>query len=369
MHTEKYSIIQIIDQLNVGGAERVLVTLSNLFHEHGHAVTVLTTVRPGPLASLLNNGIQQITLNRKWKWNPITMYRLYKAVKAYDIIHVHSSYNLRYLYCAKKIYSLRKLIFFHEHFGDIDLDKSVKWHQKLIYPNIVFIGVSRLHTKWALDSLCMNPNRIFLLPNTVRKEVVLSDIKNETTTKQIIVVANFRPSKNIEFALKLFKTLIKGNKHKYHFTIIGQVADANYYNSILLLINKYALDEYLTIYHNLNQLQPHLPKYDRAIHTAVSESGPLVLIEYLAQGLPFLSYKTGEVALMVQKELPEFILNTFEIDEWVNNMEHILAQPKNEWKAMLSGLYEKHFSTEVYYQKCLSIYEQALSKSISSKEF
>src|SRR6185503_12378296 len=95
---KKYSIVQIIDRLNIGGTERVLVTLSNLLHEKGHNVSVVTTVTEGPLAAMLNKNIPVINLQRKWKWNPVTMYRLIKAIKHFDIIHVHSSYNLRYLF-------------------------------------------------------------------------------------------------------------------------------------------------------------------------------------------------------------------------------------------------------------------------------
>jgi len=37
----KLSVVQVIDMLSVGGAERVLVTLSNILHDHGHKVKVI----------------------------------------------------------------------------------------------------------------------------------------------------------------------------------------------------------------------------------------------------------------------------------------------------------------------------------------
>src|SRR5438874_4568066 len=97
MQNKKFKVVQIIDRLHIGGAERVVIMLSNLLQQHGHNVKVITTVNTGPLAKQLNKEIKQISLNRKWKWNPITMRRLISEVKEYDVIHVHSSHNLRYL--------------------------------------------------------------------------------------------------------------------------------------------------------------------------------------------------------------------------------------------------------------------------------
>ena len=86
MQDKKLSVVQITDQLNIGGAERVLVTLSNLLHQHGHTVAVVTTVIKGPLATQLHQDIPIIDLQRKWKWNPFTMLRLIKSIKGFDII-------------------------------------------------------------------------------------------------------------------------------------------------------------------------------------------------------------------------------------------------------------------------------------------
>src|SRR3954451_9541010 len=99
-----YSIVQVTDQLNVGGAEQIVVMLANLLQAHGHPTAVVTTVASGPLANKLHPIVQFINLNRQWKRNPVTMYRLVKVLKQFDIVHVHSSYNLRYVYLASRLF-------------------------------------------------------------------------------------------------------------------------------------------------------------------------------------------------------------------------------------------------------------------------
>src|SRR4051812_1632827 len=148
-----YSIVQVTDQLNIGGAEQIVVMLANLLQVHGHKTAVVTTVAPGPLATKLHPAVQHINIDRKWKWNPVKMYRLVKVLKQYNVVHVHSSYNLRYVFLAGRLFFLQKTIFYHEHFGDIHINTTVAWHQRWIYPKVNFIAVSRQLAEWAIDKI------------------------------------------------------------------------------------------------------------------------------------------------------------------------------------------------------------------------
>ena len=367
MSTAKLSIVQVTDQLNVGGAERVLVTLSNLFHRHGHAVTVLTTVRPGPLASSLDKGIRQVTLNRGWKWNPITLYRLYNTIKPYDIVHVHSFYNLRYVLLAARLFGLRKKICYHEHSGYVQPTDTVSRLKKYLLQQTLFIAVSERLQQWAVTQAAIPSGQVFLLPNTVARVNTGNQLRKEHTTKRVIIVSNFLPNKNLAFAIRLLIELRGKQGIDIDLAIVGKVYDEPYYREILQQITAANLAAHIEIIPSCNEVQALLSSFDLAIHTSLNESGPLVLIEYLAQGLPFLSYQTGEVAAIIQQELPAFILDSFETERWVESIRHILAQPKGIWQDKLTGLYEKYFSTDGYYRKCLPVYEQALSENLTGK--
>jgi len=362
MQKKNLRIVQIIDRLHIGGAERVLVTLSNLLNEHGHSVKVITTVSPGPLVQQLHKSVEHVNLNRKWKWNVITMRKLIKEIKDYDVIHVHSSYNLRYVYLAVKLFTLSKPIFFHEHYGDIHIDESVRWHQRLIYPNTVFIGVSKQHTKWAIEKLKMPKEKVFLLPNTLEKVEVPVSEKKSNTVKELLIVSNFRPTKNIEFAIELFTHLKEDALFDYQFTIIGQIADKPYYEKIYQQISDNNLEPYLTIITDSVNIQPLLNQFHLALHTAISESGPLVLIEYMAQGLPFITYNTGEVVEEIKNKLSLAVLYSFDKYEWINRIQTLLALPSDDLSKKFSNVYDHYFSAEEYYNKVMEIYESMLGE-------
>ncbi len=122
------------------------------------------------------------------------------------------------------------------------------------------------------------------------------------------------------------------------------------------------LDQYVQIITDCNNVDPLLKNFDLALHTSKSESGPLVLIEYIAQCVPFVAYNTGEVAEILKKEIPEIILSFFNTDIWVKQISSMLHTPANEAKIKLENIYQNYFSPEKYYQQCISIYEQVLKR-------
>ena len=357
----KYSIVQITDQLNIGGTERVAVTLCNLMHAHGHKVKMLTIVSPGPLAVQLNKEIEIKNLNRNWKWNPAFMYRLIKEIRGYDVVHVHSSYNLRYVFLAAKIFGLKKTIFFHEHFGDININQSVAWHTKYIFPKTIFIAVSNQLARWALEKVGVPANKVFVLPNIATKIAAEKISAKSTDSINLLVVSNIRTSKNLEFAITIFDELVTLKKRNYQLTIIGNIADEAYFNKIKNLIADKKIQNKISFIHDCISVQSLLPQYDIALHTATSESGPLVLIEYLAQGLPFITYATGEVVEQIKNDLPEFIMSSFNMDEWIAAIQNLLSADTEPLQKRMNIVFEKYYSPENYYQQCIAIYEAGLN--------
>ena len=84
-------ILQVIDQLKVGGAEKVLVDLTNILHDHKQDVSVLCLLSSAVLDAQLNHTVVVSYLKRKNKYNPFTLFKLYNILRSYDVVHVHVS--------------------------------------------------------------------------------------------------------------------------------------------------------------------------------------------------------------------------------------------------------------------------------------
>jgi len=359
MKENKISVIQVIDQLNAGGAERVLVNWANILHEKGQQSAVITTVGPGVLAKALQEDIELFDLRRKWKWNPFAMYRLVKILKNYDVIHVHSSHNLRYVWLASKLFRLKKIIFFHEHF----YFEKISWHRRAIYPKTKMICVSNFVRDWAIKNNLSTEKNVFILPNIIVPHLIdIAPGKKQKDIVKIVMTGNIAPRKNIEFALEIFNELKKQLFENYNLTIIGSVTDKKYYTYLQNKITIYGLEKQVQFIHDCDNIQPILNQFDLALHPSKFETGPLVLIEYLAKSLPFLSSNTGEVPAQIGEELPGFIIKNNEPETWAAAIQEIITMDKKILDKKMKTVFEKYYSIDQYYEKGMSIYAKGLEK-------
>ena len=360
MSDKKISVVQVIDQLNVGGAERVLINWANILLEKKQQAAVVTTVRPGVLSKELKEEVIFFDLQRKWKWNPFAMHRLVKFIKNYDVIHVHSSHNLRYVWLASKLFGLKKPIFFHEHFY---FDK-ISWHRRVIYPKTKMICVSGFVRDWAIQNKLSTENNSFLLRNTIVPHLIdIAPTEKKTGTIKILMTGNIAPRKNMEFALEIMKELKNQLFEKYELTIIGSIADKKYFNYIQNKIAIDGLENQINFIHDCENVQPILNHFDLAIHPSKFETGPLVLIEYLSKSLPFVSHNTGEVPFQIKEALPGFIIENFEPEKWLTAIQDILSDDKKILHTKMKSVFEKFYSIDQYYETGMNIYAKGLNKA------
>ncbi|WP_370392201.1 glycosyltransferase [uncultured Winogradskyella sp.] len=351
-------IVQVIDRLEVGGAERVLVDLTNLLHESNYAVSVVCLLEEGQLDAQLASEIPVTYIRRKNKFNPIYLFKLYKELNKYDVIHIHLRQVLRYVSLLFYLTGLHKkrVVVFHDHFGKISEHKSIGNSIKLAIKKCsAYVGVSEELVSWAKEE-GLN-SKIYKIANIIRKNRTL--IKTERTNHKsvkVVSVGNFRPQKNYEYLLDV----IKRSPDHYHFTIYGQAVDIAYFEKIKTQICNFNITNKVTIITNCKDIKAELHKYDIGIHTAKSETGPLVAIEYLSENLPFVGYNTGEVADKVKLVFKEFIQYDFEVTNWLKQMD-LLFKNKEELEAKIEQFYNQNFSEETYVKSCVSIYEELLS--------
>lgn len=346
-------ILQIIDQLEVGGAEKVLVDMSNILDEHQHDVTVLCLLTPAVLDTHLNTTIKRVYLKRKNKYNPFTLYRLYRQLNTYDVVHVHCRQVMRYvgLLLFLPRFLVKFKVVFHDHYGQIASDKKIDSLLKMQLDRIqAYIGVSNELVSWYQQ--IFKQKQAYLLSNIVRfTETSVTKSKNPDTCK-LVMVGNFRPQKNYEFAINLLAQL----PSNYTLTIIGGVVDESYYQKVSNQAQQLQLVNRLTIKTAVTNPRSELVNYDMAIHTATSETGPLVAIEYLSINLPFVMFNTGRVAEQIQPELSDFILSNTDVDLWKERIAYILAH-KDSYRTKISSIFRENFSEDIYVQKCQAIYQ------------
>ncbi len=335
-------ILQIIDKLNVGGAERVFVDMCTILYENNCNVTALLLLDEGVLDKELNQNIPKIYLNRNNKWNIFKMYECATILKQYEIIHCHCRQVYKYIKLVDLLFFINKKIIFQDHYGITNINNQVPFYLKYIFKPKFYIAVSKNSLKWCKEYLNIEEKCIFFLGNIVVKENIKTHSDNNISY-DFILVSNIKSNKNNLFALDL---AIKMNKSLF---LIGKNQDESYFQSIC----NFNFDG-LKLDSSINNVQQYLKNANLGLHTSVYETGPLVLIEYLAQGLPFLAYETGEVASILKPYFPEYFIDNFDIEKWEERITKLLNATPDYDK--MNAVFEKHFGKQHYFEKLNSIY-------------
>ena len=142
-------IVQVIDQLSLGGAERVCLNLVNLFYRKGYDVKLILFKNKGKLLDFIDQGVDVVFL--KENQNKIQAYKnLIEELEDADIVHVHMRQNYRFVRKAMLFKNVKKPVIFHDHYGKIAIKKRVPLFYKSLLKPHFYIGCSKLLTDWAV---------------------------------------------------------------------------------------------------------------------------------------------------------------------------------------------------------------------------
>ncbi len=348
-------VVLLNDQLNAGGAERVLVNMANQLHKNGVEVKVVLFLKPSILDALIDPDIPVSYLHRKGRFDLRAMFALKKEVRTFDIVHVHSRYNLRYYFVSKILTGIKKpKIVFHEHIPILKVDYFTRFCLK---KSNAYLAVLKSMCLWAEKTLHLPSSHIFYLPNIVCAPI--GNINQQLSGCKIMMTGNIWHFKNQLFAVDLINEL----PESYTLDIYGRINDKNYYQKMIAKIEKDKLQHRIKIIQSVNNIYEVTGKYNFAIHTSPDETGPLVLIEYMYAGLPFLAYKTGDVIENVIDELPEVVMNSFDIENWKNSISHVMNNDKcrSHIRQKMKAIVAQKFSEDKYFQQLNHIYQSILN--------
>lgn len=131
-------ILHVINALEVGGAERLLVEALPLMKKKGHEVEVLLLQSTGDLfeEQLQEQGIRINALNAKGgRYSPLNILKLTRMIKQYDVIHTHLFPSQYWAAIAHKMKSAKNVLITTEHstFNTRARHRWSSWLDKKIY--------------------------------------------------------------------------------------------------------------------------------------------------------------------------------------------------------------------------------------------
>ena len=304
-------ILQMIDSLEAGGAERMAVNYANTLTAQIEFSGLVVTRKEGSLLNQIANNVSYLFLNKKSVLDIQSVLKLRKFVIAnkVEIVQAHStSFFLAFL--LKLTYPTVKLIW-HDHYGDSEfLSKRPSLVLKFVLP--FFDGIIAVNQKlkiWAEQTLHFK--NVIYLPNFPSFETNISDqtILQGIQGKRIISLANLRNQKNHFLLLALAKK-IKLTHSEWTFHLVGKDFEDHYAAQIKALVLEFDLENTVFVYGSRNDIKNILEQSAIAILTSQSEGLPVALLEYGLYGKPVVVTNVGEIPLVIQDGFNGFLVET-----------------------------------------------------------
>lgn len=287
-------ILQLIDSLESGGAERMAVNFANALSEKIPMSALVATRQEGVLKNELDEKVSYLFLNKKGTIDLKSIFRLRSFVQKnkINIVHAHgTSFFLAFL--LKLIYPKIKIIW-HEHYG-ARVHQSRMDNLTLLFSSFLFSSVFVVNHQleaWVKKNLF--PTKVYYIPNFATSDQVHKNTTflRGTDEKRIVCLANLKDPKNHFAVLTAFKE-IKLDDLGWTLHLIGKDYNDNY--SIILkdFIRENNLENSVFIYGSKNDVQHILAQASIGILASTAEGFPVTLLEYGLAKLPVVCTNVG----------------------------------------------------------------------------
>ncbi|WP_395059634.1 glycosyltransferase family 4 protein [Flavobacterium sp.] len=293
-------VLQIIDSLDAGGAERMAVNYANaLAHEIDFSGLVVTR-KEGPLLSQIDDKVKYLCLNKKGTFDFKSLFYLKKFVRENQVKFIHAHSTSFFIAFLLKLLCPNLKLIWHDHYGDSEfLSKRPSFVLKITIPFFSkVIAVNHKLKDWVEQKL--NFKKVVYLPNfpTIANEVLEKTILKGNNEKRIVCLANLREQKNHVLLLKVAEKLKKSHT-EWTFHLVGKDFEDDYSKYIKELISKNELKNNVYCYGTREDIKNILDQSQIGILTSSSEGLPIALLEYGLYKKPVVVTNVGEIPLLI----------------------------------------------------------------------
>lgn len=339
-------IVQLIDSLDAGGAERMAVNFANALSEKIAFSGILATRKEG----VLKEEIKQITnytfLGRKNKFDINAIFLASKYIKnnKIEIVHAHgSSYFFGVLI---KLFNPKIKLIWHDHYGNRAEDNKQKNVLKICsYFFSKILTVNEDLKIWSLKNL--NCNQVFFIPN-------FSDLKptHEKTIlegenhKRIVCLANLKNPKN---HVTLLTAFISSEVYKKNWTLhlIGKDFNDAYSTNLKAIIKENGLENSIFIYDACQDVKFILSQATIGVLSSTYEGFPVTLLEYAQAKLTVVSTNVGYCKNLIDHNSNGLLFDPLDSDKlsnhfiYLTNTTEICANFATQFQTDIEANYSK----------------------------
>lgn len=302
-------ILQLIDSLEVGGAERMAINYANALLDHVDFSGIVATRKEGKLKTLLDSNLFFECLSKRGTFDFIAIFKLRSICKRNDIDFVHAHGTSYFTAFLLKLVHFKIKIIWHEHAGARSKERSIH--------NIVLWAIARFFSgiivvNHDLEVWCkqkLNFNQVIYLPNftAINGSELKTTQLHGVAGKRIVCLANLRHPKNHRLLLDVAINFRKSNPH-WTFHFIGKDANDDYSQELKSIIGRHNLSQNVFIYDSCQDIDHILEQTTIGVLSSSSEGLPISLLEYGMHKKAVVVTHVGEMPLIVEDGVNGFVV-------------------------------------------------------------
>jgi glycosyltransferase involved in cell wall biosynthesis len=330
-------IVQLIDSLEAGGAERMAVSYANALSNTIEFSGLITTRNEGALKEQLSQKVNYLFLKKSSNLDGKAFLKFRKFIieNKVQIIHAHSS-SFFWATLLKMSYPKIKIIW-HDHFGNRvnHVDKSntvLKFCSKIFYG---IITVNDELKNWASRKL--KCQKVIYLPNFIpNSEVELQDktILKGAEGKRIVFLANLKNPKNHLTILEAFD-VVHEKYPDWSIHLIGKDYKDSYSKELHDYIHDLNLQNSIFTYDSCNDISAILQQSKVGVLGSTYEGFPVTLLEYGKASLIVISTNVGYCSKIINNEKNGFLFNPIDLKEIIATFEKVILGIERQDKKIL----------------------------------
>lgn len=296
-------IIQLIDSLEAGGAERMAVNYANALSGQIAFSALVATRSEGVLKEELKKEVPYLFLNRKRRIDIGAVLRLKQFVKVHNVSIVHAHGTSFFMAVLLKLVAFKVKVVWHDHNGN--RSNQTRNENKVLRVCSLFFSyvftVNKELESWSIDNLLTK--KVLYVPNFT---VVDNTAKTQTILKgndgrRIVCLSNLRHPKNHLFLITAFSESNLASRG-WTLHLIGRDGQDHYSDAVKSLIIDYKLEQSVFIYGSRTDVYFILGQATLGVLASSYEGFPVTLLEYGLSGLAVISTNVGYCKEIIHHE-------------------------------------------------------------------
>lgn len=355
-------VVQIIDSLEAGGAERMAVNYANALVNKIAFSGLIATRKEGTLKNQIDSGVSYLFLGKKKSIDFRAIFKLRSYIKEnkIDIIHAHSS-SFFIAVLVKLTFPQIKIVW-HDHYGSRANETREK-NKVLIFLSAFFSSILVVNLQleeWSRKY--MKCSRISFIPNFATSEKQTGKITNlkGEDGKRIVFLANLKNPKNHILVLKSFSDL-ELYKFGWSLHLIGRDYEDSYSKTLKDFITSKSLQEYIHLYDAKEDVKFILSQASIGILASTEEGFPVTLLEYALANLAVISTNVGYCSTVIQNNSNGLLFNPLS-DKQINNQLKKITED-NSLVNVLAANFKKsvlaNYSEEIIIEQLILAYQNS----------